>query len=551
MPIELLVHAPDLGAAEDELATTGGRLLHVLSDHLLVVTLPDEEGAASLASVSTELPADLDPDERILAEAWTSRFGVQSRSFERLERAAARPVVAWDDPGHTPPDHEPGEEGQVSFDAAGAEVSRSTGTPTSLRLTGSVAVGIVMVSGPQSLDLTAEEKAKLSAEVLEGLAFLASADPAAKVTFAYDWRFPVVTAKAGSGDDYEDFEAPWRNAALKTMGFAASRQGSIDYVKALKASKKADWAFVAYFTKYPLKHFAYAGGERLVMAYANDGWGPDAINQVFAHEVCHIFGAADEYGTCGCGGSGMSNTPNANCKNCTTAQIDCLMNGNTLSLCSWSRGQIGWSSWQRMPGWLKHVSVAGDGAVWGVNSADDIFRWNGSGWVQVAGKLKQISVGSSSAVWGVNSANSIFRRSGSGWTQVPGKLKHVSVAADGAVWGVNADDTIFRWNGSGWTKVSGSLKQISVGGASSIWGVNHQDEIYRWAGTKWSQVSGSLKHVSVAADGTVWGVNFENEVYRRNGDKWQQAPGSLKQVSTGGGTSIWGVNASDAVFRRW
>ncbi|OJY24734.1 MAG: hypothetical protein BGO98_19080 [Myxococcales bacterium 68-20] len=91
-----------------------------------------------------------------------------------------------------------------------------------------------------------------------------------------------------------------------------------------------------------------------------------------------------------------------------------------------------------MAGALKHVSVAADGTVWGVNAADKIYRWTGSAWEQVAGALSQISAGSAAQVWGVNSDGKIYQRTGTSWTQVPGALKHVSVAADGTVWGVNA-----------------------------------------------------------------------------------------------------------------
>ena len=53
-----------------------------------------------------------------------------------------------------------------------------------------------------------------------------------------------------------------------------------------------------------------------------------------------------------------------------------------------------------MAGALKHVSVAADGTVWGVNAADKIYRWTGSAWEQVAGALSQISAGSAAQVWG-------------------------------------------------------------------------------------------------------------------------------------------------------
>jgi hypothetical protein len=394
------------------------------------------------------------------------------------------------------------------------------------------------------------EKAQIMSEVIEGLNFLATADPTQNVSFVHDWRDISVAAAPGAGTDYEDFEAPWRNAALQVMGFAASRAGSVAYVNSLRSARRTNWAYVAYFTKYPLFHFGYASDERLVMDYRNDGWGSGAINQVFAHETCHIFGAADEYGDCGCGASGHDSVPNNNCKNCTSAQIPCLMNANTLSLCAWSRGQIGWSPWQSIAGALKHVSVGRDGAVWGVNANDEIYQRSGSAWQRISGALKQVSVGDAGHVWGVNRNDEIFRRNGNAWTQVAGALKHVSVAADGTVWGVNADNRIFRRAGSAWTQVSGSLKQISVGSAANVWGVNAQNQIFFWNGSAWTQVSGALKHVSVASDGTVWGVNANDQIYRRAGSAWEQVPGALKQIATGTAALVWGVNKDDKIYKR-
>jgi len=81
--------------------------------------------------------------------------------------------------------------------------------------------------------------------------------------------------------------------------------------------------YCVFFVKgYPVDHFAYAsiGGPRIIMDYANDGWGPDNIDRVFAHESGHIFQAPDEYASsgCNCGGSwGRFGEPNANCENCS------------------------------------------------------------------------------------------------------------------------------------------------------------------------------------------------------------------------------------------
>ena len=129
------------------------------------------------------------------------------------------------------------------------------------------------------------------------------------------------------------------------MGYAAGRTGYQQYANDLRSNRHTDWAYVAFFTKYPLNHFAYAVVEKVVISYANDNWGPDNIHRVFAHESSHIFGAADEYGSCACGGSyGHLNVPNNNCVNCFPpgTQVACLMNANTLAMCEFSRRQIGW-----------------------------------------------------------------------------------------------------------------------------------------------------------------------------------------------------------------
>ncbi len=204
-------------------------------------------------------------------------------------------------------------------------------------------------------------------------------------------------------------------------------------------------------------------------------------------------------------------------------------------------------NWTIVPGALKHVSVGADGTVWGVNSADQIYRRSGDGWEQIPGALKQVSVGATSQVWGVNSADQIFRWTGSGWEHIPGGLKHVSVGADGTVWGVNSADMIYRWLGGGWEQIPGSLKQIAVGSASQVWGTNAADLIFRWLGGGWEQISGSLKYVSVSSDGTVWGVNAANQIFRRSGNDWMQIPGTLKQISVGSSTRVWGVTPADQI----
>ncbi|RKG62207.1 hypothetical protein D7X30_02480 [Corallococcus sp. AB011P] len=164
----------------------------------------------------------------------------------------------------------------------------------------------------------------------------------------YDWARDRADPYC-SDRDYEPCEATWRDAALQQMGFDPGTTGVEQYVRQLTSRMNVPQALVVFFTRYPLTHFGYAlrGGPSIVLHYDNDGWGPDNINRTLAHEACHIFWALDEYASSGCTCDGTPysafKVPNRNCENCPDEHVDCIMNKNTLALCAFTRGQLGWN----------------------------------------------------------------------------------------------------------------------------------------------------------------------------------------------------------------
>ena len=93
------------------------------------------------------------------------------------------------------------------------------------------------------------------------------------------------------------------------------------------------------------------------------------------------------------------------------------------------------------------ISVGGND-IWGVNRQFQIWkRTTSTSWVRIPGGLKQVSVSDKDHVWGVNSGDHIYRRTGDSWQQVSGRLKVVSVGQSG-VWGVNSNDDIFYRTGT-------------------------------------------------------------------------------------------------------
>ena len=348
---DLLLYTQDSQQAKQEIVALGGRVTQQFTDTVIVVNLPNSVDPKTLRQSTAVPPSSLDAVSQLAVNAWNK---LQEKRLAD-EAPSATEGLSWDTPGYSPPHYTESEPDTVNGSTTLTEnpPEESTGTPTSRYMVGSIAVGVVIVSGTQpDLAFSTAEQQQVIQEVQEGLNFLASAEPRANVTFVYDIRLLTVSAVPGSTDTYENAESPWRNAALQQMGLPANRSGSVQYVQNLRTSRGTDWAYVGYFTKYPLKHFAYAVDEKVCMNYSNDGWGSAQINRVFAHESCHIFGAADEYGDCSCGGSyGHLGIPNNNCIKCPGAHVSCLMDANILDLCQWSRGQIGWDERLFPSGW--------------------------------------------------------------------------------------------------------------------------------------------------------------------------------------------------------
>jgi hypothetical protein len=311
------------------------RILHRFGRVSIVSPDPDA-GGADVPRPPEEVADDLDETERLGLAALRLR---ESDEFLAGKRSRPRDGEPWEMVDCTAVEPRP-------------RLRRAPGAlavePTSAFLEGSVAVGIVIVEGPTAaLQLSDAQRTKVIAEVQNGLGFFIQTNPLAGITFSFEVR--DVQLDVAADPNAANLEAVWRDPAMAQLGFSPSFAGVEDYVQDLRSRMGTRWTYCAFFTKYPVPHFAYAsiGGPRLVMHYDNDGWGPDNIDRVFAHETGHIFGAPDEYASsnCDCGGSwGRFGQPNLNCENCAVGGgVDCLMRANTWELCAYTPGHLGWT----------------------------------------------------------------------------------------------------------------------------------------------------------------------------------------------------------------
>lgn len=129
--------------------------------------------------------------------------------------------------------------------------------PTSSYLEGSVAVGIVIVQGPTAaLSFSEAEVVKVVAEVQNGLGWFATANPLAGISFSYDIQNVNLSVQADPSA--ADLEALWRDPAMGALGYSADWNGVGAYVEDIRSRYGTRWTYCAFFTKYPLGHFAYA-----------------------------------------------------------------------------------------------------------------------------------------------------------------------------------------------------------------------------------------------------------------------------------------------------
>jgi hypothetical protein len=297
----------------------------------VAIQLGDGEPAAK------SLPADLTPLERLGVEAARRR---ESAEYLQAKQHRARKGERWDMPGC------------VAGPAPSVARARRA-SPGNGYLEGAVAVGIVIVQGTMpDLALTDADVATVVTEVQNGLSFFIARNPQAGISFSYDIQNVTLDLPARPDLEPGQLEPYWRDPAMQAIGYGTGGSAIDDYVYDLRENAGCQWSYIAYFTKYPLKWFAYVpaiNGGYVVMDYNVQGWGPGNIDTVFAHESAHIFGAADEYaGAESCTAAWTSQRfgiHNANCELVAVdGGIDCLMKSNDYVLCDYTPAHLGWEA---------------------------------------------------------------------------------------------------------------------------------------------------------------------------------------------------------------
>lgn len=360
-----------LAGVKQFIASAAGRVSHIFPDQALIAKIPPgaKQQLSTLDGVALVLtgPVDLSitdrygPAARRYAGVWNSLLTPQPKTAASMTAAHS----ADHDDAFIAPDLP---------SAAGRNLgANGSSTPgyyqTSEYMAGSVAVGIVLVESngsvdPSTEDWTAAEKQFVFNKIVAGLNWWVELEPRANLSFVYADHFsqPLPTGVEPITRPYYH-QQYWINDAMGALGYDASSYFTRvrDYNNDLRAVYHTNWAFTIFVVdssvdgdnRFSDGYFAYAylGGPFMVMTYGNNGYGPDNMDAIAAHELGHIFYALDQYAsayqTC-THRSGYLDIENQNSQyGACTSNVNSIMRGQIYpytmkAIDPYAAGQVGW-----------------------------------------------------------------------------------------------------------------------------------------------------------------------------------------------------------------
>ncbi len=230
------------------------------------------------------------------------------------------------------------------------------------RMIGEISVGIVVVESSQRGGpvFPATERNTLESQVADGLQWLADMAPqSANLSWSIDIQRVTINVDDQPNPPNFHNDEYWSRAGIGSVtfngqSFSADDAGIEDYRNAMIAAHGSTDGAVIFLSPYTTGHHAYASASssKIVITNHNNygNWGIHDMYMTTAHEMCHIFGAQDEYsGSVGtpCSDcsvtSGCFHIPNGNCNVCADPMRNCIMSGHMPEICAYTRGQIGWA----------------------------------------------------------------------------------------------------------------------------------------------------------------------------------------------------------------
>ncbi|HEU5418476.1 MAG TPA: tectonin domain-containing protein [Streptosporangiaceae bacterium] len=217
--------------------------------------------------------------------------------------------------------------------------------------------------------------------------------------------------------------------------------------------------------------------------------------------------------------------------------------------------------WESRPG-LDPASVgaAADGTVYAVDEAGTLYAYREDAWASLGGlpdgQLASVSAGSADVVWGVDTQGRVlsYDPAAATWTAVgsppDGPAAQVCATLDGGVFCLTRLGTAHARQGAGWVPLPSSeeLTVIAAGEAGWVWAVTAEGAPAQYDGQSWQPVPGPgsrLARIAAGADLTVWSLDTSGRAFQFDPARqsWQPipGPGPLADIALGGLGNAWAI----------
>ncbi len=367
----LIAETADINAVVEKITEFNGTVLHVfppqaiigeLSPQAEVQLLQDSTITVYRGPVDLTKCGDWKKETKYAAIAWNNNYMGHSQDAG-LNEPPVSPEPPRDDIEILPD--------MTAYLSEQITVTRPYGAQfldTSEYLVGSVAVGVLLLESNGTIDeetetWTEEEEANVTSEIQNGLSWLSQQEPAAHLSFVYEFHYNIPVAYEPVTRPHTDDEL-WEQQALHYLGYTHMNYlvNEYAYANALREKYKTDWAFIILVVDdsedsdnaFADGSYAYSvlGGPRMVVTYSNSIWGIANLDSVVAHETCHLFWALDEHCSSRVdqkAASGYLAGENANSEwngEACTSTVSCIMKGEPIyssQIEPYTRKQIGWS----------------------------------------------------------------------------------------------------------------------------------------------------------------------------------------------------------------
>lgn len=248
------------------------------------------------------------------------------------------------------------------------------------------------------------------------------------------------------------------------------------------------------------------------------------------------------------------------------------------------------STWNTVGGAAVRISVQPNGIPWVINSANNIFRWNGKAWTKMAGQGVDIGISPAGTIYIIGTDGNTYKwvEETSTWYKVSNFGNGAQISADsygnpwtvadvGTISAIFDDAITYAWPADdataneknpynfqetdaeyppqlvNWQVVLTSVLDIGVGPDGNVWYTGTDKGIYQWSETNLAgvRVTGAAEIISVGPNNIASVINSNKYVYIWQGSNWRQLPSTGIDVGFGADGSLFIIGAADNRVYQW